>query len=77
MPVDFELSIDETTTPTTVEAHYFMAAEMVKAGIELASLAPRFCGEFQKAIDYIGDLSRFEASNMLFMPQSPITSAIA
>ena len=61
MPVDFELSIDETTTPTTVEAHYFMAAEMVKAGIELASLAPRFCGEFQKAIDYIGDLSRFEA----------------
>ena len=59
--VDFELSIDETATPTTVEAHYFMAVEMVKAGIELASLAPRFCGEFQKAIDYIGDLSRFEA----------------
>jgi hypothetical protein len=61
MPVDFELSIDETTTPTTLEAHYFMAAEMVRAGIELASLAPRFCGEFQKAIDYIGDLARFEA----------------
>lgn len=60
-PVDFELSIDETATPTTVEAHYFMAAEMVKAGIELTSLAPRFCGEFQKAIDYIGDLTRFEA----------------
>ncbi|NMC33870.1 MAG: hypothetical protein GYA36_15605 [Veillonellaceae bacterium] len=61
MPVDFELSIDETTTPTTVEAHYFMASEMVRAGIELASLAPRFCGEFQKAIDYIGDLAQFEA----------------
>ena len=59
--VDFELSIDETATPTAVEAHYFMAAEMVKVGIELTSLAPRFCGEFQKAIDYIGDLSRFEA----------------
>ena len=58
--IDFELSIDETATPTTVEAHYFMAAEMKKAGIELASLAPRFCGEFQKAIDYIGDLATFE-----------------
>ena len=59
--VDFELSIDETATPTTIEAHYFMAVEMQKAGIELTSLAPRFCGEFQKAIDYIGDLAKFEA----------------
>lgn len=60
MTIDFELSIDETATPTTTEAHYFMAMEMVKAGIELTSLAPRFCGEFQKAIDYIGDLVQFE-----------------
>jgi len=60
MTIDFELSIDETVTPTTAEAHYFMAMEMVKAGIELTSLAPRFCGEFQKAIDYIGDLVQFE-----------------
>ena len=60
-PVDFELSIDETMTPTTPAAHYFMAAEMVKAGIVLYSVAPRFCGEFQKGIDYIGDLSLFEA----------------
>jgi len=59
--IDFELSIDETETPTTAEAHYFMAAEMKKAGIELTSVAPRFCGEFQKAIDYIGDLAQFEA----------------
>lgn len=58
--IDFELSIDETATPTTIEAHYFMAREMQKAGIELTSLAPRFSGEFQKAIDYIGDLGRFE-----------------
>ena len=60
-PVDFELSIDETATPTTPAAHYFMASEMEKAGIVLCSLAPRFCGEFQKAIDYIGDLASFEA----------------
>jgi hypothetical protein len=60
-PVDFELSIDETATPTTPAAHYFMASEMEKAGIVLCSLAPRFIGEFQKAIDYIGDLAVFEA----------------
>ena len=60
-PVDFELSIDETMTPTTPAAHYFMAAETEKAGIVLYSVAPRFCGEFQKGIDYIGDLSLFEA----------------
>ena len=60
-PIDFELSIDETATPTTPAAHYFMAAEMGKAGIVLYSVAPRFCGEFQKGIDYIGDLATFEA----------------
>jgi tagaturonate epimerase len=34
---------------------------MELAGIELVSVAPRFCGEFQKAIDYIGDIAKFEA----------------
>ena len=58
--IDFELSIDETTTPTTLAAHYFMAAESAKAGVFLYSVAPRFCGEFQKGIDYIGDLAQFE-----------------
>lgn len=58
--VDFELSIDETATPTTPEAHYFVAAELSAAGIEVTSLAPRFIGEFQKAIDYIGDLAEFD-----------------
>lgn len=58
--IDFELSIDETTTPTTLAAHYFMAAEAAKSGVFLYSVAPRFCGEFQKGIDYIGDLAQFE-----------------
>lgn len=58
--VDFEVSIDETTTPTTPAAHYFVAAELTKMGVDFTSLAPRFCGEFQKGIDYIGDLAQFE-----------------
>lgn len=59
--VDFEISIDETRTPTSPEAHYFVAQELVREGIEFTSLAPRFCGEFQKGIDYRGDLRQFEA----------------
>lgn len=58
-PVDFEMSIDETLTPTTPESHYFVASELISEGVDITSLAPRFCGEFQKGIDYIGDLGRF------------------
>ncbi|MCL1820675.1 MAG: tagaturonate epimerase family protein [Oscillospiraceae bacterium] len=58
--IDFELSIDETTFATTPEAHIYVARELEKAGVELTSLAPRFCGEFQKGIDYRGDLNGFE-----------------
>ena len=28
--------------------------------VQPATIAPRFCGEFQKGIDYIGDLAQFE-----------------
>jgi hypothetical protein len=58
--IDFEMSIDETTTPTTPTQHYFVANELKEAGVACQSLAPRFCGEFQKGIDYIGDLEQFE-----------------
>ncbi|SDF82427.1 tagaturonate epimerase family protein [Sporolituus thermophilus] len=57
--VDFEISIDETATPTTPAAHYFVASELGRMGVKFTSLAPRFCGEFQKGIDYIGDLHQF------------------
>jgi hypothetical protein len=60
-PVDFEMSIDETLTSTTPASHYFVASELIGAGVEVASLAPRFCGEFQKGIDYIGDKAQFAA----------------
>lgn len=58
--IDFEMSIDETLTPTSPEAHYFVATELLSGGVEITSLAPRFCGEFQKGIDYIGDIDKFE-----------------
>ncbi len=59
---DFELSIDETETPTTPHAHYFIADQVLLKGVEISSMAPRFVGEFQKAIDYIGDPEKFETS---------------
>ena len=58
--VDFELSIDETSTPTLPVEHYFIAKELCDRGVKLVTVAPRFCGEFQKGIDYIGNLSQFE-----------------
>ena len=58
---DFEMSIDETATPTTPAQHYFVASELRRLGVNLVTVAPRFCGEFQKGIDYKGDLVQFEA----------------
>lgn len=58
--VDFELSIDETEAITTALGHLFVAMELEHLNIEVTSLAPRFIGEFQKGIDYIGNFSEFE-----------------
>ncbi len=57
---DFEISIDETATPTSPLQHYFVANELTREGVDIATMAPRFCGEFQKGVDYIGDLAQFE-----------------
>lgn len=58
--IDFEMSIDETLISTSPESHYFVASELLAGGVDITSLAPRFCGEFQKGIDYKGDIKRFE-----------------
>lgn len=59
--VEVELSIDETNDPTSPFEHYFIASELDRLGIELVSLAPRFCGEFEKGIDFKGDLDEFKS----------------
>lgn len=58
-PAEIELSVDETDQPTTPFEHFLIAAEMKRLGIDLVSLAPRFCGEFEKGIDFKGDLDQF------------------
>jgi hypothetical protein len=58
---DFEISIDETESVTTPLQHFFVARELIDSGVSFATIAPRFCGEFQKGIDYIGDKNQFES----------------
>ena len=58
---DVEISIDETDTPTKPSEHYFVAAELKRRGVKMMTIAPRFIGEFQKGIDYIGDPEQFDA----------------
>jgi len=57
---DFEISIDETATPTTPLQHFYVANELTRQNVKFATMAPRFCGEFQKGVDYIGNLEQFE-----------------
>lgn len=58
---DFEMSVDETFTPTTPIAHALIARELQIRNVRVTSLALRFVGEFQKGIDYIGDVVEFRA----------------
>ncbi len=57
---DLEVSIDETTAPTVPAHHLFIASELQRRNVTVNSLAPRFIGEFQKGVDYIGDTDEFE-----------------
>ena len=57
---DFEVSVDETETDTTVRDHLFVATELKARGVSWQSLAPKFTGQFQKGIDYLGDIAEFE-----------------
>lgn len=57
---DFEVSVDETDSPTTPLEHFFIANELTRKGVKFTSLAPRFIGRFEKGVDYIGDLNALD-----------------
>ncbi len=59
---EIELSVDETEEPTTYAEHYIFAQQCINAGVKLISLAPRFIGEFEKGIDYKGNVQELEIS---------------
>jgi hypothetical protein len=61
-PFELELSIDETRQPTSLAEHYIIADQFRQRGLKLISVAPRFIGEFEKGIDYKGDIGELERS---------------
>ena len=58
---ELEASVDETELPTSHAEHIYIASELRRLGVQWVSLAPRYIGRFEKGVDYIGDLSAFEA----------------
>ncbi len=58
---ELEISVDETANPTSPAEHYYVASELRRLDVQWVSLAPRFVGDFEKGIDYKGDLKAFEA----------------
>jgi tagaturonate epimerase len=59
---EIELSVDETEQPTTLAEHYIIADQCLQSGMKLVSLAPRFIGDFEKGVDFKGDLNLLEVS---------------
>jgi hypothetical protein len=59
---EIELSVDETEQPTTLAEHYIIADQCVSRGMKLVSLAPRYIGDFEKGVDYKGDVEALEKS---------------
>jgi len=57
---EVEVSVDETDSVTSPFEHFFIANELIKAAVKIVSLAPRFIGDFEKGIDYRGDLEIFK-----------------
>jgi len=62
-PFEIEVSVDETEDPTNSLEHLFIGLELRRHKVpNVVSIAPRFIGDFEKGIDYKGDLKKFEAS---------------
>ncbi len=59
VPSEIEVSVDETDSVTTPFEHFFIASELKRLDVRFISLAPRFIGDFEKGIDYKGDLEKF------------------
>ena len=61
-PFELELSIDETQQPTSLTEHYIIADQFRQQGLALISIAPKFIGDFEKGVDYKGDIDELERS---------------
>ena len=55
-----EVSMDETDAPQTPPALMVILAALADAGVPVQTIAPKFTGRFNKGVDYVGDVARFE-----------------
>lgn len=55
-----EVSMDETDAPQTPLELLFILAALANEGVKVQTIAPKFTGRFNKGVDYVGDLARFE-----------------
>ena len=54
-----EVSFDEANSPQTPAELLFILAALAREKIPVATVAPKFTGEFLKGIDYVGDIKQF------------------
>jgi hypothetical protein len=54
-----EVSFDEAELPQTPGELFFILAAAAREKIPVATVAPKFTGDFLKGIDYVGDSKRF------------------
>jgi tagaturonate epimerase len=55
-----EVSMDETDSPQTPVELLVILAALADEQIPLQTIAPKFTGRFNKGVDYVGDVTRFE-----------------
>lgn len=56
---DLEISVDETPTVTSPLAHLLIVLELHRKGVDFQNLALHFLGDWQKGIEYIGNIEEF------------------
>ena len=54
-----EVSMDETDSPQTPPELLVILAAIAKEGIPIQTIAPKFTGQFNKGVDYVGDVEQF------------------
>lgn len=55
-----EVSMDETDSPQTPAELLLILAAIADEAIPIQTIAPKFTGRFNKGVDYVGDVERFE-----------------
>lgn len=54
-----EVSTDEASSPQTPAELYLILAMLADEGVPVATIAPKFTGQFNKGVDYEGDIAAF------------------